>query len=151
MRYIGGKSVQIDNINSVVNSETDLVSSVVDLFAGSGVASQNFKTLGYRAVSNDLLFFSYVLQRCSVALNKKPRFKELGISNPIKYLNELEFEDSGLSKSKCFIHNSYSPTGGCERMYFQPDNALKIDTVRLTVQKWYEQGLIRYNKDNIVI
>lgn len=142
MRYIGGKSLQLDNINNIIKSEIGSVSSVIDLFAGSGVVSQNFKTLGYRTVSNDFLFFSYVLQRCSIALNKKPRFKELGIDEPIKYLNALKFEDSGLSKSECFIYNSYSPTGGCERMYFQPDNALKIDTIRLTIQKWYEEGLI---------
>lgn len=142
MRYIGGKSLQIDNINSVIASETVSVSSVVDLFAGSGVVSQNFKMLGYRTISNDFLFFSYVLQRGTIALNKKPQFKVLGIGDPIKYLNELKFEDSGLSKSECFIYNNYSPTGSCERMYLQLDNALKIDMIRLTIQKWYQQGLI---------
>lgn len=142
MRYIGGKSLQIDNINSVIASETVSVSSVVDLFAGSGVVSQNFKMLGYRTISNDFLFFSYVLQRGTIALNKKPQFKVLGIGDPIKYLNELKFENSGLSKSECFIYNNYSPTGSCERMYLQLDNALKIDMIRLTIQKWYQQGLI---------
>lgn len=142
MRYIGGKSLQIDNIDSVISSEAASVSSVVDLFAGSGVVSRNFKTLGYRVISNDFLFFSYVLQRGTITLNKKPQFKELGIDDPIKHLNELEFENSGLSKNECFIYNNYSPTGNCERMYFQPDNALKIDMIRLTIQKWYEQNLI---------
>lgn len=142
MRYIGGKNLQIDNINSVINSETDSVSSVVDLFAGSGVVSQNFKMQGYRTISNDFLFFSYVLQRGSIALNSKPQFKRLEISNPIKYLNELKFEDSDLSKSECFVYNNYSPTENCERMYFQADNALKIDIIRLTIQKWYDQNLI---------
>lgn len=142
MRYIGGKSLQLDNINNIIKSEIGSVSSVIDLFAGSGVVSQNFKTLGYRTVSNDFLFFSYVLQRCSIALNKKPRFKELGIDEPIKYLNALKFDETGLPINECFIYNSYSPTGGCERMYFQPDNALKIDTIRLTIQKWYEKSLI---------
>lgn len=142
MRYIGGKSLQIDNINSVINSEIDSVSSVVDLFAGSGVMSQNFKASGYRTISNDFLFFSYVIQRGSIALNRKPQFKKLGISNPIKYLNKLKFEDTDLSKSECFIYSNYSPIGSCERMYFQLDNALKIDTIRLTIQKWYEHSLI---------
>lgn len=142
MRYIGGKSLQINNINNVINSETDSVTSVIDLFAGSGVASQNFKKLGYRTISNDFLFFSYVLQRCSITLNKKPQFKELGIDNPIKHLNELEIEDSDISKEDCFIYNNYSPIGNCERMYFQPNNALKIDIIRLTIQNWYDQHLI---------
>ncbi|MCM1062813.1 MAG: DNA adenine methylase [Eubacterium sp.] len=142
MRYIGGKSLQLDNINSVINSETDSVSSVIDLFAGSGVVSQNFKAQGYRTISNDFLFFSYVLQRCFIALNKKPQFKILGITDPIRYLNELNFEDADLSKDECFIYNNYSPTEDCERKYFQPNNALKIDIIRLTIQKWYASGLI---------
>lgn len=142
MRYIGGKSLQIDNINSIINSETDSVSSIIDLFAGSGVVSQNFKAQGYRTISNDSLFFSYVIQRCSIALNMKPQFSKLGISDPITYLNELGFEDTDFSKSECFVYNNYSPTGSCERMYFQPDNALKIDLIRLTIQKWYDQGLV---------
>ncbi len=142
MRYIGGKSLQINKINSVISSETISVSSVIDLFAGSGVVSQNFKSQGYKTISNDFLFFSYVLQRCLIVLNKKPRFNKLGINDPIKYLNELEFENTGLEKSECFIYNNYSPTGNCERMYFQPDNALKIDIVRLTIQKWYDHALI---------
>lgn len=142
MRYIGSKSLQINNINSVISSETKFVSSVVDLFAGSGVVAKNFKTLGYRTVSNDFLFFSYVLQRGTIGLNRKPRFKKLGINDPIEYLNGLKFENSGLAESECFIYNNYSPINGCKRMFFQPDNALKIDVIRLTIQKWYEQSLI---------
>lgn len=142
MRYIGGKSLQIDNINSVINSETASVSSVIDLFAGSGVVSQNFKAQGYKTISNDFLFFSYVLQRCMIALNRKPQFKKLGIDDPIKHLNELKFEESYMSKEECFIYNNYSPVGICERKYFQPDNALKIDLIRLTIQKWYDQSLV---------
>lgn len=56
MRYIGGKSLQIDNINKIIKSDTDSVSSVIDLFAGSGVVSLNFKSQGYRTESNDFLF-----------------------------------------------------------------------------------------------
>lgn len=58
MRYIGGKSLQIDNINSVIKSETVSVSSVIDLFAGSGVVSQNFKAQRYQTISNDFCFLA---------------------------------------------------------------------------------------------
>lgn len=142
MRYIGGKSLQLNNINDVIKTEISSVSSVVDLFAGSAVVSQNFKSSGYKVISNDFLFFSYVFQRCYIGLNKKPCFKNLGIADPIKYLNELETDDSEFSVEKCFIYNNYSPVNGCERMYFQPINALKIDMVRLTIQKWFDQKLV---------
>lgn len=146
MRYIGGKSLQIDNINSVIQSETDSVSSVVDLFAGSGVVSRNFKLLGYKVISNDFLTFSYALQRCQIGLNKKPSFKTLGIPNPIDYLNNLDFKDMELPIEKCFIRNNYSPVGDCGRMYFQPNNALKIDIIRLTIQNWFNENLISENE-----
>ena len=71
MRYIGGKSLLLNNINNVITSEIPEVSSVVDLFAGSGIVSNNFKSKGYRTVSNDYLYFSYVLSRSSIMLNRK--------------------------------------------------------------------------------
>lgn len=35
MRYIGGKSLLLDNISNVIDSYTANVSTVIDLFAGS--------------------------------------------------------------------------------------------------------------------
>lgn len=146
MRYIGGKSLLLDNINNVITSKIPEVSSVVDLFAGSGIVSSNFKSNGYRTISNDYLYFSYVMSRASIGLNKKPAFKNLGIDDPIKYLNELTFADTNFDIDQCFIYNNYSPVGQCERMYFQPENALKIDIIRLTVEKWYTEELITENE-----
>lgn len=146
MRYIGGKSLLLDNINNVITSEIPEVSSVVDLFAGSGIVSSNFKSKGYRTISNDYLYFSYVMSRASIGLNKKPDFKNLGIDDPIKYLNELTFADTNFDIDQCFIYNNYSPVGQCERMYFQPENALKIDIIRLTIEKWYTEELITENE-----
>ncbi len=140
MRYIGGKSLMLDNINNVIAAEMPEISSVVDLFSGSGVVSNNFKQKGYRTISNDFLYFSYVLSRTSITLNRKPDFKNLGISDPIRFLNELTLADSDIDK--CFIYNNYSPVGSCDRMYFQPDNALKIDIIRLTIEKWRINSLI---------
>lgn len=142
MRYIGGKSLLLDNINNVIASEIPDVSSVVDLFGGSGIVSNNFKANGYRTISNDFLFFSYVLSRASIGLNRKPSFKKLGIDNPIRYLNALALADTSFEVDQCFIYNNYSPVGECQRMYFQPENALKIDIIRLTIEKWYTEELI---------
>lgn len=146
MRYIGGKSLLLENINKVIIDETNSVSSVIDLFAGSGVVSNNFKSIGYRTISNDFLYFSYVISKASIELNEKPSFKNLGISDPIKYLNDLTIADTAYSVSDCFIYNNYSPVGDCNRMYFQPQNAIKIDIIRLTIEKWYKSNLITENE-----
>lgn len=146
MRYIGGKSLLLDNINNIISTEIPCVSSVVDLFAGSGIVSNNFKLNGYKTISNDYLYFSYVMTKTSIELNRKPAFKNLNIKKPIDYLNNLKLVDTDFDIDQCFIYNNYSPTGKCERMYFQPNNALKIDIIRLTIEKWYKEELITENE-----
>jgi len=146
MRYIGGKSLLIDNINNVIDSELPNIKSVIDLFAGSGAVSNNFKIKGYRTISNDFLYFSYVMLKGSIGINKQPSFKMLGIKEPVKYLNNLKITDTKVNKDDCFIYNNYSPIGDCQRMYFQPNNALKIDIIRITIQKWFDNGYITENE-----
>ena len=146
MRYIGGKNLLLNNINNIIETEIPNVSSVIDLFAGSGVVSNNFKANGYRTVSNDFLYFSYVIQKSTIGLNKKPSFKLLGIVNPIKYLNELTLSDTEFQIESCFVYNNYSPIGENKRMYFQPENAIKIDIIRMTIEQWHSENLITENE-----
>ncbi len=142
MRYIGGKSLMIDNINNVIEQNNVNVDSVIDLFSGSGVVAAYFKSRGYQTISNDFMYFSYVLQKAAIGLNFRPEFSKLGINDPIKYLNDLKAEDTSINMGDCFIYNNYSPVNGCSRMYFQPNNALKIDVIRITIQKWYDSEQI---------
>ena len=128
MRYIGGKSLLLDNINGVISSEINGISSVIDLFAGSGAVSHYFKSNGLKTISNDFLYFSYVL------------------GNPIEYLNCLTLTDTEFKIEDCFIYNHYSPVGDCRRMYFRPENALKIDIIRMTIEKWKNNSLISENE-----
>lgn len=41
MRYIGGKSLLLENINNVITTEISNLFSVIDLFSGSGAVSTN--------------------------------------------------------------------------------------------------------------
>lgn len=145
MRYIGGKSLLLDNINNIILSCTEDVKSVADLFSGSGVVATNFKKQGYQVVANDLLYFSYVLNRGSIALNSIPTFTELGF-DPIQYLNSLSVNDTDIQLSDCFIYNNYSPNRISNRMYFQNENALKIDIIRITIEEWKKAGKIDENE-----
>lgn len=146
MRFIGGKSKLLHNINSVIETEIPFVESVLDIFAGSGVVSNSLKEKGYRLISNDFLYFSYVLSRAAIVINRKPAFTKLGIKDPIAYLNNLSFSEAGVDLNDCFVYLNYSPNENCSRMYFQPDNALKIDIIRLTIEKWHNESLISDNQ-----
>lgn len=140
MRFIGGKSLLLDEIINVIKTNTKNVNSVIDIFSGSGVVSQRLKLEGYSTLSNDFLYFSYILNRGTIALNTLPTFDKLDIKNPIEYLNSLTIDDTDIELEKCFIYNNYSPNDKCSRMYFQNRNALKIDIIRITIEDWYKSG-----------
>lgn len=140
MRFIGGKTLIIPYIIELIKEKTINVKSISDVFAGSGVVSREFKNLGYDVISNDLMYFSYVLLRGTVGINSKLEFKNLNISNPIEHLNNFNLENMNLDLENCFIYQNFSPKGG--RMYFTEENALKIDLIRVQIENWYNDSLI---------
>lgn len=138
MRYIGGKNLLTEEIIKAINKKVNKDATVIDVFAGSGAVSKSLKKNGYKVYSNDFLYFSYVLNRGTIDLNETPKFEGLGISNPIKYLNELKLENTDYKLEDCFIYCNYSPNEKCERMYFQNKNAIKIDIIRKQIEDWKE-------------
>lgn len=142
MRYIGGKTLLLEKISDVIENNCENVHSILDIFSGSGVVSDFFSREGFEVVSNDFLYFSYVLARGTVGLKSKPDFSRLNVGDVFKYLNDLTIEQTDFEIDDCFIYNNYSPTDNCQRMYFQNDNALKIDIIRLQIEKWHKCGLL---------
>ncbi len=142
MRFIGGKSNLLADIESVITASTQNVQTVIDIFSGSGVVSSFFKSRNYNVIGNDIMYFSYVLSRGTTALNHVPTFNRLGIANPIEYLNNLKIENTGIKLEDCFIYQHYSPHDDIGRMYFQNKNAIKIDIIRITIENWKTMNLV---------
>lgn len=142
MRFIGGKSLVLPYLKELVNEKAKDVKVVGDLFSGSGVVSRMFKEEGYDTISNDLMYFCYVLLRGSIALEKKPTFHGINriVGNPIEFFNNIDINTIEIDRSKCFIYNHYSPHG--DRMYLQEENALRIDYIRITIEDWRRSGYI---------
>lgn len=134
MRYIGGKSLLLNTILPEIPKD---VVSVLDIFSGSGIVSNFLKRNGYKVYSNDLLYFSYVLSRGTTGINKMVSFSGLE-QNPLDFLNSIK---SSITDD-CFIYQNYSPNTHCNRMYFQNDNALKIDWIRQQIENWKEESVI---------
>lgn len=132
----------MSNIKSAIEKSANNVQSVIDIFSGSGVVSSYLKSQGYSIIGNDLLYFAYVLSRGSTMLNCEPEFNNLGIKNPIEYLNNLTPKNSSVNLEDCFIYQNYSPHDKVTRMYFQNVNAIKIDIIRITIEKWKAGRLI---------
>ena len=144
MRFIGCKNNLMDNISELVEKECKNSSSFCDIFSGTGTVGYYFKDK-YKIISNDLLYFSYCIQRGIIGVNKKLDFSNLSfikdknnrVQAVINYLNNLNITDY---KGKKIITSKYSPVG--ERMYLTENNALKIDYMRETIEKWYIEKLI---------
>lgn len=144
MRFIGCKTLLLDNIKQVIDENTNGAKTFCDIFSGTSTVARYFKEW-YEVYSNDLLYFSYVLQRGTIQNDEMPTFKilrkEKGIEDPIDYFNSLEdAEMQVLPQEKRFFQNTYAPIGG--RMYLKDENALRIDFARITVEEWHNSGLI---------
>lgn len=145
MRYIGSKRNLLKEIEAMVSDkclsgnlndqEGDMV--FLDLFAGTGIVAQSFKSK-FRVITNDNMFFSYVLARGETILNEVPNFDTLETDidcDVLYYLNKL-----GCPTKAGFIANNYSPLGS-DRMYFTIENAIKIDHIRSQIEDWREKYL----------
>ena len=133
MRYIGSKTLMVDNILDVINQCTNNVRVITDIFAGTGTVSKFFKEHGYSVLSNDILYFSYVLNKGILEMNEPISNKLRAI---IRHLNSLSVDNCPwFNLENAFIYQNYSPHNGCERMYFQCNNALKIDLIRQEIER----------------
>jgi adenine-specific DNA-methyltransferase len=112
------------------------------MFSGTGAVGRFFKNR-FPVVSNDLLYFSHVLQYAGIQLNKEPSFEllEKEVGEPFRYLNTLNIEKFDF-KSAPFVASSFSPYQSGERMYLTEKNALTIDAIRQSIQEWLDADLI---------
>jgi len=141
MRFIGSKVNLLNNIAEVIKENVSDNSEVfLDLFSGTGVVGEYFKK-DYQVISNDNLYFSYILQKAKIENNTIPQFLDLkntGINDPLLFLETEPYQ----IKDDYFITHNYSPYKECERMYFTIENAGRIDFIRQTINDWKAKKLI---------
>lgn len=142
MRFIGSKAALLDHIQFVIDENTTGQERVFcDLFSGTAAVAKHFKQK-YQVISNDFLHFSYVLQRATVENNHQPRFEKLkaaGIRDPFAFLEETPCSQPA---EDYFISRNYAPYEGCDRMYISPQNAMRIDFIRHTIESWKQENLL---------
>ncbi len=146
MRFIGSKVLLLDEIKKIIDDNIKDTNAGIfcDLFSGTGTVGRFFKDK-YTIISNDIMYFSYVLQKATIEGNNVPNFerlKKIGINDPIGYLEEIDISNINFQDSKYFISNNYAPNKNSKRMYFTYENANRIDFIRLTIESWKERNLI---------
>ncbi|GER58738.1 DNA adenine methylase [Patiriisocius marinus] len=133
MNYIGSKnklsSFIVSTVQEIVGSNLkNLI--FCDLFAGTGIVGRTFKPLVKQVISNDVEFYSYILNR-----NYIGNHSSLDYDDYIKQLNDC-------SPKKGFIFENYGELGTAGRLYFSKENAQKIDAIRIQIEAWFTASVI---------
>jgi len=152
-RLIGSKHSVLNHIFDVIKKEEINGKTFFDVFSGSSSVSRYFKKT-FSIISNDNLYFSYVLQRALIVLNEYPKFSDVRIPNLstekenrinqiLKFLNEIKGKEG-------FIARHYTPLSknidNIERKYFSEENGKKIDAIRETIDEWFSKKQINENE-----
>lgn len=139
MRYLGSKIKLLSSIEEVIEANNITGETFADIFAGTGCVGDYFKDR-YKVISNDFLYYAYVMNCAKLQNSKIPPFKNmkkhLGCNDVFEWFNSLKFD---LNKN-FFFYNNYSPKGG--RMFFTEENAIKIDGIRLKIEDLYIGNVI---------
>lgn len=147
MRYIGSKALLLEQIESIIKNKAPNANSLCDIFSGTSTVARYFKK-DFEIISNDLLHFSYVLQRATIENENYPDFKEikkfLG-KDPFDYFEEIEVELHMINKTP-FIYENYTPNKNSERQYFSNENGLRIDFIRQSIEEWHNNKLLQDNE-----
>lgn len=136
MNYIGSKQSLLDFLEPTIEEFTGYKEGdgfvFGDLFAGTGVVGQRYKEKGHSVISNDIQYYSYVLNKHYIE-----NIPELD-NSLLEYFNNL-------NPVKGFIYNNYCEGSGSGRNYFTNENGMKCDAVRIELERLYRAGEINDN------
>ena len=126
LNYIGSKFKLLEWITETIQTCTGWKTfenrCIGDIFAGTGIVSYHFRSLGAAVVSNDSELYSSIITR---AMNSS-----VHTDTCRRILEEL----NRLPSTVGYVTRHYSPYEGNERMFFTVDNAMRIDAIRQEIE-----------------
>lgn len=131
MNYIGSKYSLLEFLQESIEYVTGYKNGdpyvFGDLFAGTGVVGQRFKSLGCVVLSNDIQHYSYCLNKHIIENIPEMDTSLLG------YFNSLPLK-------KGFVYENYCSGSGCGRNYFTDENGMKCDAIRIELERMRKSG-----------
>lgn len=128
LNYIGSKYNLLEWIETTIKEVTGLESlrsvRVADIFAGTGIVSHYFRTIGSIVISNDTELYSSIITRALATSVYTDRCRDI--------LAELNATTEGRVG---YVTTHYSPHGDNERMFFTEENAKRIDFLRTRLEE----------------
>jgi len=154
MNYIWSKKSLLQFIESSINKVVKEKNySFSDLFAWTWIIWKHFKEKGHKVISNDLQYYSFVLNKNYIENHKELEFKWL--FKTIDNLESIELSKrkeevlkylDWLKEKKGFIYKNYSlwwtKEQRYQRLYFSDENSIKCDTIRIKIEKWNKEKSI---------
>lgn len=133
MNYIGSKHSLLNFLHDTISEVTGFKEgdefTFADLFAGTGAVGTSYRKKGCNVISNDIQYYSYVLNRHYIENSLSPD-NEL-----LEYMNTLK----GI---KGFIYNNYCSGSGSGRNYFTDSNGMRCDAMRSELERLYREKKI---------
>lgn len=143
MRYIGNKTRLLDNIRKLLDEKHLNEGVFADLFTGTASVADHFKDR-FTIIANDIEYYSSVFAEAKVLNSDVPKFQNfvnIYGKSPFNFFNNT---DADSLSDKGFIAQNYSPLGN--RMFFQEDNAKRIDFIRNKIEELYNQDVLSRNE-----
>ena len=134
MNYIGSKKKLSQWILNTVVSEVEKLDDKVfcDLFAGTGTVGQTFKPYTKSVISNDLEYYSFVLNKNYIENTK----------NLYEYIKILQEIKNKIKPVKGFIYNNFCSSAN--RLYFSDINGQLIDAWRIKIENYKDDENLYY-------
>ncbi|HPO49993.1 MAG TPA: DNA adenine methylase [Spirochaetota bacterium] len=158
--YIGNKRRLLDLIKkSILKTDVHDKENIkfLDLFAGTGVVSRLAKNLGLETYTNDWEYYSYVMNKTFLGLNKDfldDSFEKIGgVEKALEILNrdeDISEENRYFSKYYC-PEDDNKPDTENERMFWTNYNGKKIDLIRSKIEEWKNSSLINEDEENFLL
>lgn len=125
MNYIGSKYSLLDFLEATIAQVTGYTSGdnyiFADLFAGTGIVGQTYREKGCTVLSNDIQYYSYILNKHFIENTSDVD------TSLLEKLNSLEPVEG-------FIYNNYCEGSGSGRNYFTNENGKKCDAIRIELE-----------------
>ncbi|MGH7483638.1 MAG: DNA adenine methylase [Longimicrobiales bacterium] len=140
MRYIGNKTRLLDFLRQTLRARGIRGGTAYDPFTGTASVARELKRLGFRVVASDVMEYAHVFGRAYVQAAAEPRFGALAdeLGRDAATLKDVVAHLDGLQGEPDFVHEHFA----CERRYFTPENAARIDGIRGTLRRWRAHGRI---------
>ncbi len=133
-RYLGNKYKLLPFISEVVNTYCEGISSVADIFAGTGAVASAFNDR--QLITNDIMYSNYM---CNSAWFGSQSFDRSKIVRLISNYNEISVDEEN------YMTINFADT------YFSKKDCAKIGYIREDIEKQYSQGKINERERALLI